>query len=641
MPKQQYDESSIVILEGLDAVRKRPGMYIGSTDSKGLHHLVWEIVDNAIDEALNGYGDEITITLEKDGSVTVEDHGRGMPVGKHKSGVSTLQVIFTILHAGGKFTSHGGYTSAGGLHGVGASVVNALCTWCKVMVHDGKDVWSMTFEDGGSKIGKLEKVGKTNHTGSIVSFKPDPSIFKSVHFSYSTICERAQEDAFLLKGLKMIVRDKRKEEREVVYQYEDGLKAFIEEVNQDHTPMHNPISFRGESNQIIVEGCFQYTDEYQENIFSFTNMVRTRDGGSHETGAKQAFTKVFNEYARKNGFLKEKDKGFDGNDVREGLTLVINLTIPEDYLQFEGQTKEKLGTPEAKPATETVVSENLRYFLEENKEVANALVRKIIKAAQARNAARKARADIRNGKGKNRSERVLSGKLASAQSKDARRKELYLVEGDSAGGSAKQGRDSEYQAILPLRGKVLNTEKASLEAIEKNEELNTIIHALGAGVGANFTAEDSNYYKVIIMTDADDDGAHIQNLLLTFFYRYMRDLITHEMLYIALPPLYRIAKAGKEYYLYTNEELDEKKAELKNGYTITRYKGLGEMNATQLWDTTMNPESRTLLCVTIENAMMAEKRVTELMGDKAELRRNWIEDNVVFTLEDDYKEVNA
>lgn len=641
MPKQQYDESSIVILEGLDAVRKRPGMYIGSTDSKGLHHLVWEIVDNAIDEALNGYGDEITITLEKDGSVTVEDHGRGMPVGKHKSGVSTLQVIFTILHAGGKFTSHGGYTSAGGLHGVGASVVNALCTWCKVMVHDGKDVWSMTFEDGGGKIGKLEKVGKTNHTGSIVSFKPDPSIFKSVHFSYSTICERAQEDAFLLKGLKMIVRDKRKEEREVVYQYEDGLKAFIEEVNQDHTPMHDPISFRGESNQIIVEGCFQYTDEYQENIFSFTNMVRTRDGGSHETGAKQAFTKVFNEYARKNGFLKEKDKGFDGNDVREGLTLVINLTIPEDYLQFEGQTKEKLGTPEAKPATETVVSENLRYFLEENKEVANALVRKIIKAAQARNAARKARADIRNGKGKNRSERVLSGKLASAQSKDARRKELYLVEGDSAGGSAKQGRDSKYQAILPLRGKVLNTEKASLEAIEKNEELNTIIHALGAGVGTNFTAEDSNYYKVIIMTDADDDGAHIQNLLLTFFYRYMRDLITHEMLYIALPPLYRIAKAGKEYYLYTNEELDEKKAELKNGYTITRYKGLGEMNATQLWDTTMNPESRTLLCVTIENAMMAEKRVTELMGDKAELRRNWIEDNVVFTLEDDYKEVNA
>ena len=636
MPKQQYNENSIVILEGLDAVRKRPGMYIGSTDSKGLHHLVWEIVDNAIDEALNGYGNEIAITLEKDGSVTVEDHGRGMPVGKHKSGVSTLQVIFTILHAGGKFTSHGGYTSAGGLHGVGASVVNALCTWCKVTVHDGKNIWSMTFEDGGSKIGKLEKVGKTNRTGSTVSFKPDPSIFKSVHFSYSTICERAQEDAFLLKGLKMIVRDKRKEEREVIYQYEDGLKAFIEEVNQDHTPMHDSISFRGESNQIVVEGCFQYTDEYQENIFSFTNMVRTRDGGSHETGAKQAFTKVFNEYARKNGFLKEKDKGFDGNDVREGLTLVINLTIPEDYLQFEGQTKEKLGTPEAKPATETVVSENLRYFLEENKEIANALVRKIIKAAQARNAARKARADIRNGKGKNRSERVLSGKLASAQSKDARRKELYLVEGDSAGGSAKQGRDSKYQAILPLRGKVLNTEKASLEAIEKNEELNTIIHALGAGVGANFTAEDSNYYKVIIMTDADDDGAHIQNLLLTFFWRYMRDLIYKGMLYIALPPLYRIVKGKEEYYLYSDDELDQKRKELKSGYTLTRYKGLGEMNANQLWDTTMNPETRTLLCVSIDNAALAERRVSEFMGDRADLRRAWIEDNVEFTLEDDY-----
>ena len=641
MPKQQYDENSIVILEGLEAVRKRPGMYIGSTDSKGLHHLVWEIVDNAIDEALNGYGNEITISLEKDGSVSVEDHGRGMPVGKHKSGVSTLQVIFTVLHAGGKFTSQGGYTSAGGLHGVGASVVNALCSWCKVTVYDGKEVWSMTFEDGGKKIGKLEKVGKTNRTGSTVQFKPDPSIFKSTTFSYSTICERAQEDAFLLKGLKMIVKDNRKEGRSVEYQYEDGLKAFIEEVNQDHTPMHDSISFSGEYNTIKVEGCFQYTDEYQENIFSFTNMVRTRDGGSHETGAKQAFTKIFNEYARKNGFLKEKDKGFDGNDVREGLTLVINLTIPEEYLQFEGQTKEKLGSPEAKPATEAVVSENLRYFLEENKEVANALVRKIIKAAQARNAARKARADIRNGKGKNRAERVLSGKLASAQSKDARRKELYLVEGDSAGGSAKQGRDSKYQAILPLRGKVLNTEKANLEAIEKNEELNTIIHALGAGVGANFTAEDSNYYKVIIMTDADDDGAHIQNLLLTFFYRYMRDLIYHKMLYIALPPLYRIAKGKNEYYLYTDEELEEKKAELKNGYTITRYKGLGEMNATQLWDTTMNPDTRTLLCVTIENAMMAEKRVTELMGDRADLRRSWIEDNVVFTLEDDYgKEVN-
>ncbi len=636
MPKQTYNENSIVILEGLEAVRKRPGMYIGSTDSRGLHHLVWEIVDNAIDEALNGYGNEIKITLYKDGSVSVEDHGRGMPVGKHPSGMSTLQVIFTVLHAGGKFTSQGGYTSAGGLHGVGASVVNALCTWCKVTVHDGHDIWSMKFEDGGKTIGKLVHEGKTNKTGSTVQFLPDAKIFKSCRFSFSKICERAQEDAFLLKDLKMIVEDLRKEPRQEVYQYENGLQAFIEEVNHEHIPMHEPISFESTSNTIHVRGCFQYTDSYQENVFSFTNMVRTRDGGSHETGAKQAFTKVFNEYARKNGFLKEKDKGFEGNDVREGLTLVINLTIPENLLQFEGQTKEKLGTPEAKQATEAIVSEYLRYFLEENKEIANTLTRKIVKAASARNAARKAREEARKGKGKQKSERVLSGKLASAQSKDARRKELYLVEGDSAGGSAKQGRDSKYQAILPLRGKVLNTEKANLEAIEKNEELNTIIHALGAGVGSNFSAEDSNYYKVIIMTDADDDGAHIQNLLLTFFFRYMRELIEKEMLYIALPPLYRIAKGKDEYYLYDDEQLEEKKQELKSGYVITRYKGLGEMNATQLWDTTMNPETRTLLCVTLENAMMAEKRVSELMGDRADLRRSWIEDNVVFTLEDDY-----
>lgn len=641
MPSNNYDASSIVILEGLDAVRKRPGMYIGSTDTRGLHHLVWEIVDNAIDEALNGYGDEIHITLNKDGSITVEDHGRGMPVGKHASGVSTLQVIFTVLHAGGKFSSEGGYRSAGGLHGVGASVVNALCSWCKVTVYDGKDIWSMTFEDGGKKIGKLVKEGKCHRTGSTVTFLPDPKIFKTTKFSFSKICERAQEDAFLLPNLKMIVTDNRKEKRENEYRYENGLHAFVEEINKEHTGMHDPVNIEGTYNDIVVKGCFQYTDDYQENVFSFTNMVRTRDGGSHETGAKLAFTKVFNEYARKYGFLKDKDKSFEGNDVREGLTLVLNLTVPESLLQFEGQTKEKLGTPEAKQACDNIISENLRYFLEENKEIANALVRKVVKAANARNAARKARDEARRGKGKQKAEHALSGKLASAQSKDARRKELYLVEGDSAGGSAKQGRDSKYQAILPLRGKVLNTEKASMDAIEKNEELNTIIHALGAGVGAEFTPEDSNYYKVIIMTDADDDGAHIQNLLLTFFFRHMRPLIEKEMLYIALPPLYRIAKGKEEYYLYSDEELETKKAELKNGYTITRYKGLGEMNANQLWETTMNPETRTLLCVTLENALAADKRVSTLMGDKAELRRNWIEDNVVFTLEDDYaKEVS-
>ena len=633
-----YDQDSIVILEGLEAVRKRPGMYIGSTDSRGLHHLVWEIMDNAIDEALNGYGNEIHITLNKDNSITVEDHGRGMPVGKHKSGKSALEVIFTVLHAGGKFTSSGGYQSAGGLHGVGASVVNALCSWCKATVYDGKNIWSMEFSDGGKKVGKLKNEGTCHRTGSTVQFLADPKVFKTTVFSYTQICERAQESAFLLKGLKMIVTDNRKEKRETIYQYEDGLKAFVEEINAEHTPMHDAISFEGEYNDIVVKGCFQYTDDYQENVFSFANMVRTRDGGSHETGAKLAFTKTFNEYAKKYGLLKEKEKGFEGNDVREGLCLVINLTIPEQYLQFEGQTKEKLGTPEANQACVSVVGEHLKYFLEENKSIADTLVRKIIKAAAARNAARKAREDARKGKGKQKAERVLSGKLASAQSKDSRKKELYLVEGDSAGGSAKQGRDSKYQAILPLRGKVLNTEKASMESIEKNEELNTIIHALGAGVGQNFTPEDSNYYKVIIMTDADDDGAHIQNLLLTFFFRHMRPLIEHEMLYIAMPPLYRIAKGKTEVYLYTDEELEEKKKEFKNGYVITRYKGLGEMNASQLWDTTMNPETRTLLCVTLENAMMAEKRVSELMGDKAELRRSWIEDNVEFTLEDNYKE---
>lgn len=640
MPAKSYDASSIVILEGLDAVRKRPGMYIGSTDSRGLHHLVWEILDNAVDEALNGYGDEIHITLNKDNSITVEDHGRGMPVGKHANGQSALEVIFTVLHAGGKFSSEGGYRNAGGLHGVGASVVNALSEWCEVTVYDGKNIWTMSFEHGDKKVSPLKKVGRTTRTGSTVTFYPDYSLFKAKRFSYSEICERAQQDAFLLKGLKITVTDVRKEKREMVYQYEDGLRAFIEDVNSDTTGMHEPVSFYGMSNDIKVEGCFQYTDQYSlDHMFSFTNMVRTIDGGTHITGARQAFTKVFNEYAHKYNFLK-KEKSFEGTDVREGLTLVIHLTVPENLLQFEGQTKGKLGTPEARSATEAVISENLRYFLEENKEVADALIRKMIKASDARLAARKARAQALQGKGKQKTERILSGKLANAQSSDARRKELYLVEGDSAGGSAKQGRDSKYQAILPLRGKVLNTQRAKDEAIEKNEELNTIIHALGAGFGKDFSAKDSNYYKVIIMTDADDDGAHIQNLLLTFFFRYMRDLIYNKMLYIALPPLYRIVKGNQEYYLYSDDELDQKRKELKSGYTLTRYKGLGEMNASQLWETTMNPETRTLLCVSIENAALAERRVSDFMGDRADVRRAWIEDNVEFTLEDAYgKEV--
>lgn len=641
MSEKAYGASSIQILDGLDAVRKRPGMYIGSTDVRGLHHLVWEIVDNSIDEALNNHGDTIKITIEKDGVLCVEDDGRGMPVEKHASGVSTLQVIFTVLHAGGKFSSEGGYKTSGGLHGVGASVVNALSKWVEVTVYTGGKMYRMVFENGGSKIGKLEELGKTTKTGSKVRFYPDETIFSTTKFSYSTISERSRESAFLLKGLRMIVKDERKDkEKEETYYYENGLEAFIEYLHEDKQTFHKPVSFSGESNEIKVDCAFQYTDEYQENIFSFVNMVRTNDGGTHEVGVRSAFTKVFNDYARRNGLLKEKEKNFEGSDVREGLTVIISLGIPENLLQFEGQTKGKLGTTEAKMAVENIISEKLTYFLDENKELAVTLIKKMSRASTAREAARRAREDARKGKTKGKSEKILSGKLASAQSKDARKKELYLVEGDSAGGSAKQGRDSKYQAILPLRGKVLNTEKASIANIEKNEELNTIIHALGAGVGANFNPEDSNYHKVIIMTDADDDGAHIQILLLTFFYRYMRELIKAGMVYIALPPLYKLSKGKEIQYAWTDEELEQLRKTFPKGFNLQRYKGLGEMNADQLWDTTMCPETRTLIQVEIEDAALAERRVSVLMGDKADVRREWIENNVSFTLEDDYmKEV--
>ena len=632
----RYDDNSIQILEGLEAVRKRPGMYIGSTDSRGLHHLIWEIVDNSIDEALNGYGKKIQITLEADGSVTVQDEGRGMPIGQHASGVNTLQVIFTVLHAGGKFSSEGGYKTAGGLHGVGASVVNALSEWLTVEVaHDGELV-RMEFADGGKKIGKLEHLGKTNRTGSTVRFKPDPRIFSTTEYKYDVVCERAREEAFLLSGIAMVVSDKRNKKNETeTYLYEDGLTAFLGYLHEDRNVLMNPVKFSGEANGIQVEVAFQYTDDYQENTYSFVNLVRTGDGGTHEVGFKGAFTKAINDYARKYGLLKAKDKNLEGGDVREGLTTILSVSVPEGLLQFEGQTKSKLGTPQAKTAVEAVVSEKLSFWLEENRNQSDTLVRKMLKASLARIAARKARDEIRKGKRVGKGEKVLSGKLAPAQTKDARVKELFLVEGDSAGGSAKQGRDSHYQAILPLRGKVLNTEKCTLSDIEKNEELNTLIYTLGAGVGPDFDYKESNYGKVIIMTDADDDGSHIQILLLTFFYRYMRPLLEQGMVYIALPPLYKVTKGKMTEYVYSDQELDALRRKLGK-VEIQRYKGLGEMNATQLWETTMDPSQRTLIKVGISDGVKAERRVTVLMGDKAELRRKWIEDNVSFTLEDTF-----
>ncbi len=633
----KYDENSIKILEGLEAVRKRPGMYIGSTDKRGLHHLVWEIVDNAVDEVINGYGKRIKIQIHPDGSVSVEDEGRGVPTGKHASGMSTPEVIYTVLHAGGKFEA-GGYKVSGGLHGVGASVVNALSKWMEVNIkRDGYEYY-IKFENGGNVTTPLTKLNKTAKTGTRVRFLPDSEIFSTTTFSFATICERMQECAFLLKGLTIEVEDIEEDKKEV-FHYENGLQAFVEYLNEDKSVLHKVVDFEGDKDGIHVEIAFQYTDTYSENIISFVNNVKTNDGGTHEVGFKTALTRVFNDYAKENNYLKTKDKNFEGPDTREGITAIISLQIPENLLQFEGQTKGKLGTPIARTIVESIVSEKLQFFLEENKQIATDILNKMVRSKVAREAARKARDEARNGKDKGKKDRLISGKLTPAGTKNPKINELFLVEGDSAGGSAKTGRDRKFQAILPLRGKVLNTEKVKKEEIFKNEEINTMIYTIGAGVGSDFDIKDSNYDKVIIMTDADDDGAHIQILLLTFFYRYMKPLIEEGHLYIANPPLYSIEVGKKEvYYAYDDEERKTITNKLKNkSFKISRYKGLGEMNAEQLWETTMDPAKRNLIRVTIMDAALAEKRVSVLMGDKAEPRKEWIEENVEFSMEDDYE----
>ena len=633
----QYNDDSIQVLEGLEAVRKRPGMYIGSTDHRGLHHLAYEIVDNAVDEALSGYASKIDVTIHKDGSLSVRDNGRGMPTGKHASGIPTIQVIFTVLHAGGKF-GQGGYKTSGGLHGVGASVVNALSDWLEVEVLRDGVLYTQTFKTGGEKVSSIKKE-KTNRKGSgtTVRFLPSKHIFSTIVWSYETLAERLRESAFLLKGLTITLTDERTDTSDV-FCYEEGIRNFIQYLNEEKDTLSPIVDFNSTIDGVETEFAFQYNDGYSETILSFVNNVRTKDGGTHEVGMKTALTKAFNEYARKVGLLKEKDKNLEGSDVREGLTAIVSLRVPEEILQFEGQTKDKLGTPAARSIVDNTIFEQLGIFLMENGEIAQELIRKALKAREAREASRKAREESRNGKKGKKKETLLSGKLTPAQGKNPKKNELYLVEGDSAGGSAKQGRDRKFQAILPLRGKVINTEKASLSDILKNEEINTIIYTIGAGVGTDFNIEDCNYDKIVIMTDADTDGAHIQVLLLTFFYRYMKPLIEAGKVYLALPPLFKISKGtGKKQvveYAWTEKELEEKIKKVGKGYLLQRYKGLGEMNADQLWETTMNPESRTLIRVVIDDKAQAERRVSTLMGNKVEPRRKWIESHVEFSLED-------
>lgn len=628
MNEQVYDASQIQILEGLDAVRKRPSMYIGSTSGKGLHHLVWEITDNSIDEALAGYCDRIDVIIGEDNSITVKDNGRGMPVNIHEdSGKTAVEVIMTILHAGGKFGG-GGYKVSGGLHGVGAAVVNALSTKLEVYVHRDGKIHYTAFERGVPQ-GDIKIIGDTDETGTIVSFLPDPEIFtETTVFDYDILANRLRELAFLNKQLMITLEDKRTDKEIIEYYYEGGISSYVEFMNKTKEVLHEPIYAEGEEQDIVVEIALQYNDGFTSNLQSYTNNIHTYEGGTHESGFRTALTRVINDYARKHSLIKEDDANLTGDDVREGMTAVVS--VKHTNPQFEGQTKTKLGNSDARTVTDAIFSSKFSTFLLENPTVAKAIVEKGMMASRARLAARQARELTRRKSALEVSN--LPGKLADCSSKDAEISELYIVEGDSAGGSAKQGRDRHFQAILPLRGKILNVEKARLDRILSNNEVRTMITALGTGIGEDFDITKARYHKVIIMTDADVDGAHIRTLLLTFFYRYMKPLIEHGYIYIAQPPLYQIKQGKSVHYTYSNQELDEKLSELPESPrpVLQRYKGLGEMDATQLWETTMNPETRTLKQVKLQDGIEADEVFNILMGDKVEPRRDFIEENAQY-----------